>query len=105
MDIWLDTLVNGQNIIFVQHEDGSIEEPCEVIVQRSQDGKTLHPHFNPLLMLSDKGICNHHGVEHVMYHTKPNNDLHNLYIEAVKQFRIQRSGIIQPDPAKIHLIK
>lgn len=105
MDIFMDIMDNGLTIIYNLCEDGRIEEPCSLQLSQSPDGQSFSPTFFPMLMFSTSGTIPRHAAEKVLYSVRPIPTVHNMYVEALQNFRVQRTGIVAPTSAQVSKLR
>lgn len=104
MNVKMDILINGQNIIYNDLGDGFIEEPLSVVVQ--QRGEDMGIFLAPMLVFSESAKVKKHDDSMVMYSFTPVSRLYNKYVEELKDIRTTRTGIVAPtDKQILNIIK
>ena len=106
MNIFMDIMENGLTIIYNLCEDEqTIEEPCSLNLNQASDGQSFVPTFFPMLMFSDSGKVQRHDQSKVLYSVRPISSVHNMYVEALQNFRAQRTGIVAPTSAQVSKLR
>lgn len=106
MNIFMDIMENGLTVIYHLCEDErTIEEPCSLNLEHAKDGKSFVPTFFPMLMFSDSGKVQRHDQSKVLYSVRPIGSVHNMYVEALNNFRAQRTGIVAPTSAQVSKLR
>lgn len=106
MDIFMDIMDNGLTIIYNLCEDGqTIEEPCSLNLNQGEGENSFVPTFFPMLMFSTSGKVQRHDQTKVLYSVRPIPQVHNMYTEALKNFRAQRTGIVAPTSAQVSKLR
>ena len=100
-------LLNGIDVIceLVNDDEGNViwKEPMVATTQRLPNGKAS-VNVSPLMNLSDDKHCKP-NLDLVVIEYEPNQGFKELYERSIREYQMQRSGLVTPSQQDIERVK